>query len=97
LVSEPEVRLAIINAILRDVVTKHDVAELRHELKVEIEALEARLSKDIDRLYRLLSVAVLGILVSIASTVLVRLLAPQCNRGTLNVSGALKQPPSLDG
>ena len=74
LMSEPDVRLAIINAVLRDVATKRDVAELRRELREDMAKLEAGLSRDIDRLYRLMIVAVLGILVSIATTVLARLL-----------------------
>ena len=132
LVSEPEVRLAIINAVLRDVATKGDIEALRAAVKDDIdklrESLENRfeqhrsatksdiealrktveerfervatksdveelrtefrreldsvrreidfLAREIDRLYRLVMVSVLGILISIATTILVRVLLP---------------------
>jgi DNA repair exonuclease SbcCD ATPase subunit len=50
LVSEPDVRLAIINAVLRDVATKSDVEALRKELKGDIEALKAATRSDIESL-----------------------------------------------
>jgi len=46
LVSEPDVRLAIINAVLRDVATKADIAELREE----IEKARAAEKEDMERL-----------------------------------------------
>jgi chromosome segregation ATPase len=46
LVSEPDVRLAIINAVLRDVATKADIAELREE----IEKARAAEREDMERL-----------------------------------------------
>jgi ketosteroid isomerase-like protein len=123
LVSEPEVRLAIINAVLRDVATKGDIERLRESLenrfeqhraatKSDMEALRAAvkddikvlkedmerrfeelrtefrreldsvrreidmLAREIDRLYRLVMVSVLGILISVATTILVRVLLP---------------------
>jgi phosphate uptake regulator len=101
LVSEPEVRLAIINAVLRDVATKSDIEALRAAVKDDIKALkedverrfeELRsefrreldsvrreidfLAREVDRLYRLVMVSVLGILISIATTILVRVLLP---------------------
>ena len=39
LVSEPDVRLAIINAVLRDVATKSDIEQLRTEFRREIDML----------------------------------------------------------
>ncbi len=39
LVSESDVRLAIINAVIRDVATKQDIDELRKEMKHDIEEL----------------------------------------------------------
>ncbi len=39
LVAEPDIRLAIINAVLRDVATKSDIQELRKELKGDISDL----------------------------------------------------------
>jgi ABC-type phosphate transport system auxiliary subunit len=105
LISEPDIRLAIINAVLRDVATKSDIERLRESLesrfeqhrsatKSDIEALRAPmerrieelrsefrreidfLAREIDRLYRLVMVSVLGILISIATTILVRVLLP---------------------
>ncbi len=44
LVSEPDVRLAVINAVLRDVATKGDIQELRRELRGDIESLRREIS-----------------------------------------------------
>jgi phosphate uptake regulator len=101
LVSEPDIRLAIINAVLRDVATKGDIEALRAAVKDDIKALKEdverrfeelrtefrrdldsvrreidALAREIDRLYRLVMVSVLGILISIATTILVRVLLP---------------------
>ena len=99
LISEPDIRLAIINAVLRDVATRSDVEQLRKAVeerfervatKSDIEALRSEfrreldsvrreigfLAREIDRLYRLVMVSVLGILISIATTILVRVLLP---------------------
>ena len=94
LVSEPDIRLAIINAVLRDVATKSDIEALRAAVKDDIKALkedmerrfeELRtefrreidfLAREVDRLYRLVMVSVLGILISIVTTILVRVLLP---------------------
>ncbi|RLE85298.1 MAG: hypothetical protein DRJ39_01865 [Thermoprotei archaeon] len=89
LVTEPDVRLAIINAVLRDVATKQDIKdiatkqdimELRKTLEAkierEIERLEARMEKETDRLYKLIIVSVVGILISVTTTILVRILLP---------------------
>ena len=45
LVAEPDVRLAMINAIIADVATRRDLAELRSELKGDIEALRAEIAQ----------------------------------------------------
>ncbi len=57
LVSEPDIRLAIINAVLRDVATKQDIEELRKELKAlstatkqDIEELSTATKQDIEEL-----------------------------------------------
>ncbi len=57
LVSEPDIRLAIINAVLRDVATKQDIEELRKELKAlstatkqDIEELRTATKQDIEEL-----------------------------------------------
>ena len=101
LVSEPDIRLAIINAVLRDVATKGDIEALRAAVKDDIKALKEdverrfeelrtefrrdldsvrreidALAREIDRLYRLVMVSVLGILISVATTILVRVLLP---------------------
>jgi DNA replicative helicase MCM subunit Mcm2 (Cdc46/Mcm family) len=99
LISEPDIRLAIINAVLRDVATRSDVEQLRKAVeerfervatKSDIEALRSEfrreldsvrreidmLAREFDRLYRLVMVSVLGILISIATTILVRVLLP---------------------
>ena len=52
LVSEPDVRLAIINAVLRDVATKSDVESLRKEFKDSVEALRNEFKSDIESLRR---------------------------------------------
>ena len=52
LVSEPDVRLAIINAVLRDVATKDDIEALRAATKDDIEALRAATKSDIEALRR---------------------------------------------
>jgi uncharacterized protein involved in exopolysaccharide biosynthesis len=52
LVSEPDVRLAIINAVLRDVATKDDIESLRAATKDDIEALRKEFKSDIEALRR---------------------------------------------
>ena len=49
LVSEPDIRLAIINAVLRDVATKADVEALGRALKEEMRGLKADLLAEMDR------------------------------------------------
>jgi chromosome segregation ATPase len=53
LVSEPDVRLAVINAVLRDVATKSDLEALRREVLARVSALEARVSELSERVARL--------------------------------------------
>jgi hypothetical protein len=50
LVVEPDVRLAIINAIIRDVATKEDIEKLRAATKEDIENLRKATKEDIGRL-----------------------------------------------
>jgi len=52
LVSEPDMRLAIINAVLRDVATKSDIEALRREFKSDMEALRVATKSDIEALRR---------------------------------------------
>ncbi len=50
MVLEPDVRLAIINAVLRDVATKQDIEALRKEMRAEISELKAATKQDIESL-----------------------------------------------
>jgi polyhydroxyalkanoate synthesis regulator phasin len=50
LVSEPDVRLAIINAVLRDVATKSDIESLKAATKSDIEALRTATKSDVEAL-----------------------------------------------
>jgi predicted nuclease with TOPRIM domain len=52
LVSEPDVRLAIINAVLRDVATKGDIEALKATTKSDVEALRKELKSDVEYLRR---------------------------------------------
>jgi len=47
-VSEPEARLAIVNAILREVATKSDLDTLRKEFKADIDTLRKEFKDDIE-------------------------------------------------
>lgn len=83
LVMEPDVRLAIINAVLRDVATKQDIAELRRSIEAKIEREIDGVRREIgmvegemDGLFRLVMVSVLGTMVSIATTISVGILLP---------------------
>jgi len=48
--SEPELRLAVINAVLADVATKQDLQQLRQELKGEMAQLRQELREEISQL-----------------------------------------------
>ena len=68
---------------IKDMATKQDIAELRKALEAKIEREINRLEreidgleKEIDRLFKLVLVSVLGILISITTTILVRILLP---------------------
>ncbi len=50
LTSEPDVRLAIINAVIRDVATKQDIDKLREATRQDIEKLREETKQDIERL-----------------------------------------------
>jgi hypothetical protein len=50
LVAEPDVRLAIINALIRDVATKEDIEKLRAATKEDIENLRKATKEDIGKL-----------------------------------------------
>ncbi len=87
LISDPEVRLAIVNATCGEIATKQDLEKPRNEIKSEIEALRNELKSEvselrgemrveIDRLYRLVFTSLIGIMLSMVVTVLVRVLLP---------------------
>jgi cell shape-determining protein MreC len=48
--SEPELRLAVINAVLVDVATKQDIQQLRQELRGEIAQLRQHVDSEISQL-----------------------------------------------
>ena len=50
LVSEPDVRLAIINAVLKDVATKSDIEQLRAAMESRFEQHRAATKNDIEQL-----------------------------------------------
>ena len=50
LVSEPDIRLVLINAVIADVATKKDISELRNELKNEISQLRNDLKSEVNGL-----------------------------------------------
>ena len=50
MVTEPDVRLAIINAVIRDVATKRDLEELRRELKEGIDRTGDKLKTEMEKM-----------------------------------------------
>jgi len=50
LISEPDIRLAIINAVLRDVATKSDIERLRESLENRFEQHRSATKSDIEAL-----------------------------------------------
>lgn len=61
------------------VATKSDIEQLRSEFRRELDSVRREigfLAREVDRLYRLVMVSVLGTLISIATTILVRVLLP---------------------
>ncbi len=50
LIAEPDVRLAIINAVFRDVATKQDIDELRKATKQDIDELRKEVRQEIESL-----------------------------------------------
>ncbi|MEM3573800.1 MAG: hypothetical protein QXJ62_06215 [Nitrososphaeria archaeon] len=49
IVTDYDVRIALINAVLRDVATKHDVMELRNEVKEEVTRLGMEFKNYVDK------------------------------------------------
>ncbi|MEM0311544.1 MAG: hypothetical protein QXF10_08890, partial [Ignisphaera sp.] len=52
LVSEPDIRLAVVNAVLRDVATKSDLERVESSLRNEIRSTEKGLGEAVDGLRR---------------------------------------------
>ena len=50
IVSEPELRLSVINAVVADMATKEDLLQLRQELKAEIAQLRQELKAEMTQL-----------------------------------------------
>jgi len=88
LVSEPDVRLAIINAVLRDVATKHDVERLegridrleegiRRELKEKIEGLHREFDtrlKELDKRINFIGKITLALTASVLAALIIAIL-----------------------
>ncbi len=47
IVTEPDIRLVLINAVLADVATKEDIKELRNELRSEISELRSEIHSNL--------------------------------------------------
>ena len=80
LISEPDIGLAVINAVLRDAATKSDIEALRAAMELGIEEMRSEFRRElgmlVERLYKLVMVSTLGIFISVATTILVRVLLP---------------------
>jgi len=74
LVAEPDVRLAIINALIRDVATKEDMERLKAELKSYIDEKVNSINMRVSDLYGVVKASLVAIVVTLASTILVPLM-----------------------
>jgi len=75
--SEPELRLAVINAVIADVSTKQDLQQLRQELKGEIAQLRQELRGEIAQLRREMNTNfrwTIGLIIGIWGTTVIPLL-----------------------
>jgi hypothetical protein len=75
--SEPELRLAVINAVIADVATKQDLQQLRQELKGEIAQLRQELRGEIAQLRREMNTNfrwTIGLIIGIWGTTVIPLL-----------------------
>jgi len=66
--------------VLRDAATKSDIEALRAAMELGIEELRSEFRRElgmlVERLYKLVMVSALGIFISVATTILVRVLLP---------------------
>jgi len=87
LIIEPNIRLALINAIIRDIATKEDLEKLENRISMlenRINSLESRIgvlegkideiSKRLDYVFKMIMVSLFSIIVSIATTIIVKIL-----------------------
>lgn len=87
LIIEPDIRLALINAIIRDIATKEDIEKLENRISMlenRINSLESRIgvlegkideiSKRLDYVFKVIMVSLFSIIVSIATTIIVKIL-----------------------
>jgi len=87
LIIEPNIRLALINAIIRDIATKEDLEKLENRISMlenRINSLESRIgvlegkidkiSKRLDYVFKVIMVSLFSIIVSIATTIIVKIL-----------------------
>jgi len=79
LVSEPDIRLAIVSAALREVATKRDLEDLRGEFREDLRRLEERLARvegKLDVLLKTFLAFSVPTLVAVIGVLLKMLLAP---------------------
>ncbi len=71
--SEPEIRLAVINAVIADVATKHDIQQLRQEVRDEVSQLRSemgQLRRDMNTNFRW----TVGLIIAVWGTTVIPLL-----------------------
>ncbi len=84
-VAEPDLRLIIVEAALREVATKQDLKELEERLKNELDykisALRSELKADIvgllrelDKLYKIMMTTLIGIMITLATTIITKII-----------------------
>ena len=80
LIIEPDIRLALINAIIRDIATKEDLKKLENRinsLESRISVLEGKIdeiSKRLVYVFKMIMVSLFSIIVSITTTIIVKIL-----------------------
>ena len=80
LIIEPDIRLTLINAIIRDIATKEDLEKLEsriNSLESRISVLEGKIdeiSKRLVYVFKMIMVSLFSIIVSITITIIVKIL-----------------------